>query len=576
MSPRSTRPLRIASNLRLPLDAVTETFAILAKRGVGKTYTAAVMVEEMLNAGAHVVVADPIGVWWGLRASSDGKSPGLPIVIFGGDHGDVPLEVGAGELVADIVTQETVSVVLDLSRFRKGEQVRFMTDFSERLYHRNRDPLHLVLDEADSFAPQRPMKGQERMLGACEDLVRRGRARGIGVTLVTQRSAVLNKDVLTQAEVLIALRTIAPQDRKAIDEWIKVHGTETERDTLMRSLPSLPVGTAWFWSPGWLDIFTRVKVRKRTTFDSSATPKAGRRRSEPKRLAEVDLSKLRERISSTIERAKATDPRHLRLRIAELEKEVRAKEAKVEKTVTVEEKIIEVPVLSDEQVAEIAGVVAALTTLSEDLTNLASSFSSSLAALTSQATPAPAAKTSRTDPPPARSPRTSRTDPPRSPSTNLRRGERRMLDVLARHTNFRVTRSQLGTLAGFSPRGGTFSTYLGVLKRSGYLTEASGILQITDGGMAALGIDAPLPPTTTEEVLDQWRSALRAGERRMLDELVTVYPRALSREELADRAGFEVSGGTFSTYLGVLRRNGLIEVNGGEVRASETLFISGK
>jgi DNA helicase HerA-like ATPase len=238
------RSLSIATNLTLPAEAVTQTFAILAKRGVGKTYTASVLTEELLKAGLQVVVADPIGVWWGLRASADGKREGLPIVVLGGDHGDAPLEVSAGETIASLIVEERLSVVLDLSRFRKGEQTRFMTDFCERLYHKNRTPLHLVLDEADAFAPQRPMKGQERLLGAVEDLVRRGRARGIGVTLVTQRSAVLNKDVLTQAEVLVALRTIAPQDRSAIDEWIKVHGTPEQREELMQSLPSLPVGTA--------------------------------------------------------------------------------------------------------------------------------------------------------------------------------------------------------------------------------------------------------------------------------------------------------------------------------------------
>ena len=34
-------------------------------------------------------------------------------------------------------------------------------------------------------------------------LVRRGRSSGIGVTLISQRPQVLNKDVLTQAETLI-------------------------------------------------------------------------------------------------------------------------------------------------------------------------------------------------------------------------------------------------------------------------------------------------------------------------------------------------------------------------------------
>jgi hypothetical protein len=81
-------------------------------------------------------------------------------VVLGGDHGDLPLDVASGQLIADLVVDERLSVVLDLSRFRKGEQVRFMTDFAEQLYHRNRNPLHLVLDEADAFAPQRPQKGR--------------------------------------------------------------------------------------------------------------------------------------------------------------------------------------------------------------------------------------------------------------------------------------------------------------------------------------------------------------------------------------------------------------------------------
>jgi uncharacterized protein len=43
--------LHVSRELSLPAEAVSETFAILAKRGAGKTYTAAVMVEELLKAG---------------------------------------------------------------------------------------------------------------------------------------------------------------------------------------------------------------------------------------------------------------------------------------------------------------------------------------------------------------------------------------------------------------------------------------------------------------------------------------------------------------------------------------------
>ncbi len=61
----------------------------------------------------------------------------------------------------------------------------------------------------------------------------------------------------------------------------------------------------------------------------------------------------------------------------------------------------------------------------------------------------------------------------------------------------------------------------------------------------------------------------------MLEALVHVYPEALPREALGERTGYTASGGIFGPYLGVLRRNGLIEVNGGQVRARETLFLGG-
>jgi DNA helicase HerA-like ATPase len=53
------------------------------------------------------------------------------------------------------------------------------------------------------------------MLGAFKRLWKLGRASGIGGTAVTQRPASLSKDITTQSEILIAHRTIGPQDVKA-------------------------------------------------------------------------------------------------------------------------------------------------------------------------------------------------------------------------------------------------------------------------------------------------------------------------------------------------------------------------
>ena len=70
--------LRLSTSLMLPLDAVTQTFGLLGKRGAGKTNTAVVMADEMIRAGLPIVIVDPVGVWWGLRSSADGERKGCP------------------------------------------------------------------------------------------------------------------------------------------------------------------------------------------------------------------------------------------------------------------------------------------------------------------------------------------------------------------------------------------------------------------------------------------------------------------------------------------------------------------
>jgi hypothetical protein len=65
-----------------------------------------------------------------------------------------------------------------------------------------------------------------------------------------------------------------------------------------------------------------------------------------------------------------------------------------------------------------------------------------------------------------------------------------------------------------------------------------------------------------------------SGKRRMLETLARRCALRVTRAQLGTFAGFTASGGTFGAYLGALRRNGLVEVNGDQVRASETLFLN--
>ena len=104
-----------------------------------------------------------------------------------------------------------------------------------------------------------------------------------------------------------------------------MHGDLERAKEMIASLPSLPVGVAWFWSPGWGDIFTRVKIRARQTFDSSATPEVGKITRRPSVTAPVDIEKLGGQIQAAVRKAKENDPLALRRRITELERQIHQK-----------------------------------------------------------------------------------------------------------------------------------------------------------------------------------------------------------------------------------------------------------
>jgi hypothetical protein len=568
------KTLQISETLSLPLDTVTDTLGVLAIKGAGKTYTFLVLVEEMVKRGFPVVVLDPVGVCWGLRLDADGKSKGLDVLILGGRNGDVPLASTAGKVIADFVIAERRPVVLDMSHFEtKAEMMRFVLDFATRLYHANRDAIHVVMDEADDYCPQNPFGEEARTLRAVEVLVRRGRARGIGVTLVTQRAAAINKGVLTQISTLICGTTTSPQDRKAVKAWVDAAGTDEEKAEFWSSLARLPKEDKWVWSPG-RDVFARVRIRPRLTFDSSATPKVGAKPARPPVLGELDIASLRDRIAETIERAKADDPRELRKRIAELEKQVRAKAPPAPGPA--KEQRVEVPVLKDKQLASMERIVDKAIALERIAKEIAGQLGEDLLRFNLAATgtkpeavprgfTAPAAPAAPRVVSFAASKPTSRTA---EGAPALRKGARKLLGTLARHAPVRMSRAQLATLAGFTVSGGTFQTYLSDLRRGAFIVDRDSLLECTPDGLHEAGV-APGTPMTQAEVVAQWRGALRAGARAMLDVVLNV--RQLTRDELAAAVDMTVTGGTFQTYLSDLRRNGLVSVSGGTITVGDAL-----
>ena len=205
---------------------------------------------------------------------------------LGGSHGDLAITHKQGSQVAEIVHEGGArSVILDLSHMIPSEQHEFMADFGQRIFILNkRSPLHLIIDEADEFAPQvlnSSSRHQKRSLEVIDRIVRRGRTKGFGSTLITQRSAVIAKNVISQIDSLFLLNMVAPSDLEAVNDWMKYGVRVDQRMECLGDLPNLPPGTAYFMQSGAAPKFRKFVVRKKLTFDSSRTPRPNEKLVDP-------------------------------------------------------------------------------------------------------------------------------------------------------------------------------------------------------------------------------------------------------------------------------------------------------
>ena len=581
--------LQISARLALPDDTITKTLAILAKRRVGKTYTGSVLAEEMVAAGLPFYVLDPTGAWWGLRAAANGRDPGLPVVVLGGEHGDVPIDHTAGAAVADLVVDQPGFYVIDLNHIDEvhANTVRFATAFLSRLYGRKArrpEPLHGFWDEADLFAPQRPGPEATKMLGAAEAIVRRGGLRGLGTTVITQRPAVLNKNVLTQIDILVMLRIIGPQDRAAVDEYLRAEADPQRRREVLDSLAGLALGEAWVFGPGEEPepIYQRVQIRERRTFNSSATPKPGEQRIEPAQLAAIDLDGIRERMAEAIDRAAADDPKLLRARIAELERDLRSRP-------TAQAERIEVPVVTAEQLAEVESMLDAaddtfervreeMGALVREATEKAAEVARAVEGLRDDlaeqlgCSPVPSV--------PARSVPARSAPIPRSASSptngvSVGGAKQRILDALAYLEAIGLApapKIQVALFAKVSPKSSGFANNLGAMRSAGLIDyPAGGLVALTAHGRASA--DASTAPSTPEEMWQYVEQLVGPAKWRILQPLITAYPVAVERGALADAAGVSAASSGFANNLGSLRSLRLIDYPASGMVAAQPVLL---
>jgi len=590
-----SKGLHISDDLSLPIDTVTSTLIVYGGKGMGKTNLGSVLVEELTRARLRWSVLDPLGVWWGLRHSADGKGSGIECLVLGGSHADIPIEPTAGAVIADLVVDEPANVIIDFSRkpsgemWGIGEKVRFVTDYAYRLFQRQgelvgghrREPIFQLLDEAARYIPQTIPHGAENLakcVGAWEQLVEEGRNIGIGVGLLTQRSARMNKSVSEVADAILAFRIVGPNSIGAITDWLGEHVPKAEVNKMVETIRSLERGHCLVVSPGWLKFEGVVGIRARHTFDSSATPKPGER---AKRVygdgAKPDLQKYAARMQETIEKAKADDPKELRAQIVKLQRELKQRPTGAGEPKIVEVKIPTVP-------KAVFGWVSELTRLSEELSGACTLVNESLRKTTSEiATPMPTFTHKsygydvtidrRTGTGTIKGPNVRDIEthvPPANghggDNTHLPVGERAVLIAAAQFNG--VDKKQIITLTGYAKR--SRDAYIQRLGVRGYVEVKGNIVSPTDAGIAALG-DSYEPLPTGDDLWKHWSGRLPEGELKLLTTLMSAgQGNWLSKPDLMDATGYAKR--SVDAYLQRLGAKRLVETGSGAAMASGELF----
>jgi len=246
---------------RVPISvdvaAITSThLAIIANTGAGKSYLAAVLIEELMKPynRAAVLIVDPHGEYQTLTEMQNNDEfskgeyrPQVKIFL----PGEVKVRTASLGLNDLNYLLPNLTERMEYLLRRAYMDVR-NTTLLRRLFHARvqtekgqvgpEDELYLpyptfvLIEEAHHFAPAGVNVISTNVL---KQVLTEGRKFGVSVGLISQRPGRLDPDVLSQCNSQFILRIVNPIDQSRVAESVETVGRD-----LLRELPSLTKGQA--------------------------------------------------------------------------------------------------------------------------------------------------------------------------------------------------------------------------------------------------------------------------------------------------------------------------------------------
>jgi len=297
------------------VELLTGRGFITGKSGSGKSNSASVIAEKLLDNGFGLLIVDVDGEYYGLKEEYE-------ILHAGADEEcDVQITADHAEKMATLALEKNVPIILDISSFLdEAEAEAVLTAVARHLFakaKKQKQPFLVLVEEVHEYIPE------NGSVGECGKMLikigKRGRKHGLGIVGISQRPADVKKDFITQCDWLVWHRLTWDNDTNVVRRVLD--------GEYARAVEDLDDGEG-FLMTDWSGTVRRAQFQRKRTFDAGATPGLEDfERPDLKSVSDDLVSELQE--ISDEQRARADRIAELReqldqknSRIAELEREL--------------------------------------------------------------------------------------------------------------------------------------------------------------------------------------------------------------------------------------------------------------
>jgi hypothetical protein len=550
----------IGKGINLDISRLVETrLLIQASSGGGKSMTLRTILENTFGQVPHIIL-DVEGEFSTLREKYD--------YILAGKGGDIPVDARIAPMLARKMLELNASVIIDLYELKHLDKHRFVHLFLEALIDAPKElwgPRLIVIDEAHQFCPEKG-SGVSEAWETVIDLCEKGRKRGLGSILATQRLSKLSKDAAAECQnKIIGLANIDIDRERAAREL----GFTRKEDII--SLRDMEPGEFYCIGPALCRTVTKTTIHLART----SHPKIGKRVLKAP-VATVKVRHLLDKLKDLPQEAE----KELKTQ-AEMLAEIRRlkMELKVKPVSVVAPVISKREILLEKLVKQYSKILSGakqtiIVTLEKALKEPEEIPSWSLDMSAYKKWDKPIVSSTPTKQTHTRNQliNPEKYLPILRGHSNLEEddkplggSEKEILGFLLLHPDKYFTKQQIGAMIHRAWRGGSFATYISRLRSKGYV-EGSKAIKITESGTQTameLGIQAS---DDSKVGLENWLNKLGGGAKKIYEVVLNEPERVFTKEELGEATNLESRGGSFSTYISRLCTLGLIVRENGGIR----------